>query len=131
MLESIELFSSLLPETLKTLEMFCQARKIKSGEILFSKWEESTSMYIVTSGKLEVYDGERILGYIKPWEFVGEMSLFSEPKNRTAWVKAIEETDVVVLLAFSIEQLAKTHPEILVQIQKVIEERIRKNDSLA
>ena len=57
MLQDIELFSSLSPETLQTLEMFCQVRKIRSWEILFSKWEESTSMYIVTSGKLEVYDG--------------------------------------------------------------------------
>lgn len=131
MLQDIELFSSLSPETLQTLEMFCQVRKIRSWEILFSKWEESTSMYIVTSGKLEVYDGERILGYIKPGEFVGEMSLFSEPRNRMAAVKAIEETDVVVLLAFSIEQLSKSHPEILEQIQKVIEERNKKNQSLA
>jgi len=110
--------------------MFCQQRRVASGEVLFRKWEESTSMYIVISWKLEVFDGERVLWFVKSWEFVWEMSLFSEPKVRTASVKALEDTNVIVLLAFSIDQLGDKHPEILEQIRKVIEERKKKNQNI-
>ncbi|MGE4443821.1 MAG: Crp/Fnr family transcriptional regulator [Candidatus Altimarinota bacterium] len=130
MLEGIELFSSLNQDSLNTLAMFCQQRRVASGEVLFRKGEESTSMYIVISGKLEVFDGERVLGFVKSGEFVGEMSLFSEPKVRTASVKALEDTNVIVLLAFSIDQLGDKHPEILEQIRKVIEERKKKNQNI-
>ncbi len=130
MLEGVELFSSLNSQDLNTLKMFCQERRVRSGEILFHKWDESTSMYIVTSGKLEVCDGEKILWFIKPGEFVGEMSIFTEPKLRSASVKAVEDTTLVVLLAFSIEQLGKTHPNILTEIRAVIEQRNKKNQSL-
>jgi CRP-like cAMP-binding protein len=58
------------------------------------------------------------------------MSLFSEPKVRTASVKALEDTNVIVLLAFSIDQLGNKHPEILEQIRKVIEERKKKNQNI-
>lgn len=128
MLEWIDLFSSLSQETLHTLSMFCQQRRVKAGEVLFHKWEESTSMYIVVSGKLEVFDGERILWYIHPQEFVWEMSLFTESKVRSASVKAIMDTEMIVLLAFSLEQLEQKYPEVLNQIKKVIEERKKKNE---
>jgi len=58
------------------------------------------------------------------------MSIFTEPKLRSASVKALEDSNLVVLLAFSVEQLGKTHPEILTQIREVIEQRNKKNQSL-
>lgn len=130
MLKNIELFSSLPKESLSTIEMFCQGRRLNAWETLFNKWEESTWMYIVNSGLLEVYDWERILWYIKPGEFVWEMALLSKDKLRTASVKAIEETQVIVLLAFSINELANKHPIILKQIQDIIEKRKKINDYL-
>lgn len=130
MFENIELFNTLSPDAIKTLEMFCQERKVLAWEVFFNKWEDSTSMYIVKSWKLQVYDGDKILGYVKSWEFVWEMSIFDEPKVRSASVRAIEDTEVIVLLSFSIDQLSKTHPEIVLEIKKVIEERKRQNEGL-
>lgn len=127
MFENIELFSSLSKNAISSLEMFCQERKIASWEILFHKWEESTSMYIVKSWKLQAYDGDKVLWYIKSWEFVWEMALFDEPKVRSASVKAVEDTELIILLSFSIDQLSRSHPEIVSEIKKVIEERKRQN----
>jgi len=127
MLEWIELFSSLSKQTLSTLELFCQQRIVPAWEILFSKWDESTSMYIVKSWLLEAYDGDKILWTIGAWEFVWEMSLFDELKIRTASVKVVEDAELIVLLWFFISELGKNHPEILAEIKKVIEERKKKN----
>jgi len=55
------------------------------------------------------------------------MAIFNEPKVRTASVRAVQDTEVVILLSFSIQQLSKTNPEIVEKIKKVIEERKQKN----
>lgn len=127
MLENIELFSSLSKDAINSLEIFCQERKIASWEVLFEKWEESTSMYIVKTWKLQAYDGGKVLWYINPQEFVWEMALFDEPKVRSASVKALEDTQVIILLSFSIDQLSRTHPEIVSEIKRVIEHRKKQN----
>lgn len=129
MFEWIELFSSLWEKELETLSLFCQQRLMKSWEILFNKWEESTSMYIIKSWTLQVYDNDKILWTIKPWEFVWEMSLFDKSKVRTASVKAIEDSIVIILLSFSLNELSHKHPEILEKIRKVINERKIKNNN--
>lgn len=128
MFEWIELFSSLNREALNTLEMFCQERQVSAWEILFNKWDESNSMYIVKTWKLEAYDENWILWSINLQEFVWEMSLLDEPKIRTASVRVLEDSDLIVLLWFSIEQLSKKHPEILVEIRKVINLRKEQNN---
>ena len=127
MLEWIELFSSLKAGEISTLEMFCQTRQIKAWEVLFEKWEESNSMYIVKNGSLEAYIVNKVLWNIKVGEFVWEMAIFNEPKVRTASVRAVVDTEVIILLSFSIQQLSKTNPEIVQKIQDVIAERNTKN----
>lgn len=128
MFEWIELFSSLSKDTLNTLEMFCQERFVKNGDVLFNKWDESNSMYIVKTWKLEAYDENGFLWFIYPQWFVWEMSLFSNTKIRTASVRALIDSNLIVLLWFSIEQLWIKHPEILDQIKLVIEERRKQNN---
>jgi CRP-like cAMP-binding protein len=55
------------------------------------------------------------------------MALFDEPKVRSASVKAVEDTELIILLSFSIDQLSRSYPEIVSEIKKVIEERKRQN----
>ncbi len=123
MLENIDFFSFLPKESISNLEMFCQERNLNTWEILFSKWEESTWMYVVKTWKLEVYDENKIYWYINSWDFVWEMALFSLDKKRTASVKAVEQTSIIVLLDFAIKELWQKHPEILTQIQDIIQKR--------
>lgn len=129
MLEWIELFSSLKAGEISTLEMFCQSRQIKAWEVLFEKWDESNSMYIVKNGLLEAYIVNKVLWNIKTGEFVWEMAIFNEPKVRTASVRAVEDTEVIILLSFSVQQLSKSNPEIVQKIQDVIQERNAKNSN--
>lgn len=128
MLEWISLFSSLSKKELDTLSLFCQERDILKWEILFSEWEESSSMYVLKSWLLEAYKSDRVLWQIKPWEFVWEMSLFEWNKLRTASVKALEDSGIIILLAFSIKSLSDNHPEILQKIKEIIVKRKEQND---
>lgn len=129
MFEWIDLFSSLGKEDLNTLSLFCQEREIKEWEILFQEWDDSSSMYIVKSWNLEVYSWEKILWVVNAWEFVWEMSLFNSNKVRSASVKALTDTSLIVLISFSIENLSKKHPEIMEKIKEVISRRNEMNNT--
>lgn len=127
MFEWIKFFSELTQDSLKTLELFCQERKIYAGQLLFNKWDESTSMYIIKKWCMQVFDGEKILWIVRENDMVWEMGIFSNHKIRMASVKAIEDTDVIILLDFSVQQLWIKHPAILSEIRAIISERIKKN----
>lgn len=130
MFEWIELFSSLNESELKTLELFCQDRFIEKWEILFEEWEEANSMYVVKSWLLEAYVWDEVLWSINPWECVWEMAIFEWHNKRTASVRALEDTSMIVFVAFSIEDLAKKHPSILNSIKEVILKRRKQNHNI-
>lgn len=127
MFEWIDLFWWLSKEEISMLEMFCQERVLSKWEVLFNEWEHATAMYILKKWLLEVYNNEKIIWIINVWDFVWEMAIFSTYKTRTASVKAIEESIVITLPAFSIEKLSIEHPEIIKKIQKIINQRKNQN----
>jgi CRP-like cAMP-binding protein len=127
MLDSIGLFSSLSKDELSTLWLFCQERELFKWEILFSEGEDSSSMYILVSWTLEVFTFERFLWTVKPGEVVWEMSIFSWKNIRSATVRALENSQLIVLLAFSIEDLSRKHPEIMLKIKDIIQKRVFQN----
>lgn len=130
MFEWIEIFDNLTEQEKSNLEMFCQIRQLEPQEELFKEWDEATSMYIVKSWLLEAYSTEKwILWTTTSWWLVGEMALFWDQylKTRTASVKAIENSEVIVIIWFSIKELTNKHPIILEKIKKVIKERENSN----
>lgn len=123
MLDEIELFASLSLQERQALSLFCQERVVNDGEVLFHQGEESTAMYVLKSGTMQAYVGEKVLWDIHPQEFFWEMAIYSFNKLRTASVRATSQSVVVVLLAFSIQELERTHPNIINKIKEVIQER--------
>lgn len=130
MLGNIELFQGLSENDVKTLQMFCQERVIKKWEILFQQWDEATSFYVVKSWKLEALNHGQLLWVVKAGEIVWEMALFAEPKARSATIRAVEDTHVIVLLEFSIKELTQKHPDLLKAIQTVIAHRNQQNKKI-
>ncbi|MDD2487013.1 MAG: cyclic nucleotide-binding domain-containing protein [Candidatus Gracilibacteria bacterium] len=135
MFDKIPLFSSLDNNEKNKLSLFCQERLIRSGEVLFNESDEATALYIVKEGKLKVYrdrsEGEQVLGFIENGDIVGEMAIFEAiggiPKKRMASVQAAKDTDLIVIMNYSILDLSKKYSEIYEKILKIIEERRQKN----
>ena len=127
MLENIEIFSWLSAQDLNTLELFCQERIYKKSEVVFSKWEEATAMYIVKSWELEVLDDFRVLWVVKHWDIVWEMAIFLNKNIRSATVKALKESELIVILKFSIDDLILKHPHIYIKIEEIINNRTKQN----
>ncbi len=91
-------------------------------------------MYVCKQWKLKAYkersDWELLLGYIQNWEFVWEMSFFDGqdvPKKRMATVKALDDTQLIVIMNYSIVDLAAKRKDIYDKIVDIIKERKYKN----
>ena len=66
------------------------------GEILFSRGERGTTMFVVRSGRLEVFDGALILETVGPGAILGEMGVV-EDEPRSASARALTACEVIVV----------------------------------
>jgi len=134
MFSGIALFDTLSSSEIQSLSLFCQERFLPANEVLFREWDEAIALYIVKSGKLKVFqersEGIRNIGEVSVDEMVGEFALFDEgntTKTRTATVQAIEPTQLLVIMNYSIADLAKKHSNIYEKIREIVMTRKEMN----
>ena len=134
LLDGIQFLGSLTQWERDTLGLYCQERLLRAGEVLFYEGDDAVAFYVVKSGTLKAYkdrsEGEKVLGYINPGDIAGEMALFDPdaPKARTANVKAMEDSLLLVIMDYAVLELSKKHPEIYNKILTTIQERKKKKD---
>lgn len=77
-------------------------RSFGAGEMILYEGDPSDSMYLIESGQVEVVledagQGEElVLAFLGEGEIFGEMSLFSQDRQRCAMIRTISETQVRV-----------------------------------
>jgi CRP-like cAMP-binding protein len=55
------------------------------------------------------------------------MAIFNQPQHRSASVKALNDSELIVIIYYSLEELIKKHPNIVQKIQTFIDERNKQN----
>ena len=85
---------------------------------------------------IEDDDGKEIIvAYLNKGDFFGEMGLFDEQQNRSAWVKSKTQCEVAEISYAKFHELSKTNPEFLfavgTQMAKSLRETTRKVGDLA
>lgn len=68
----------------------------ESDEIIFHEGDQGDYLYIITEGKVEVFNKEGHITHLGQGEFFGEMALLNE-NSRSATVKCLEPTNVLAL----------------------------------
>ncbi len=130
-LDWLAIFSELSEEDRSNLELFCQEKFVASWDILFREWEDANAMYILKTWSFNVSKNidwkEVSIWRVVAEEVLWEMAIFSENTRRMWTATALEDSNLIVLLSFSIKELTKTHPELLEKIRGIIEERNIKN----
>ena len=84
------------PQTDPTLEWFlshCHIHKYPSKSTLIHQGEKAETLYYIVKGSVAVLikdeEGkEMILSYLNQGDFIGELGLFEEGQERSAWVRA-------------------------------------------
>lgn len=130
-LDELSLLSSLSQEEKQKLELFCQEKFLNKADELFKEWDEANSMYLLATWKIEIYKNiyweEAILWEIKAEEILWEMALFWWQWKRMASARAVEDTKLVTILSFSIEEITRKHPDLMKKIEDIINARESEN----
>ncbi|HYK65209.1 MAG TPA: cyclic nucleotide-binding domain-containing protein [Patescibacteria group bacterium] len=128
-LRQVDWMRGLSDEELRLLVPTVSVRQFGAGEMLVRSGETGESMFIVRSGKAEVFghtsDGQtRHLANIGRGDFTGEMALMTgEPRN--ASVRAITDLEVIEMDREGFTRLFKEHPDAAAGIGDIIAARNR------
>ena len=133
---SIPFFKKLPAQDLIAILGITVNKKIEAGENLFSENDTSDGLYIVLSGKLQVYIFSgfvgglpKVLAEILPGQYVGEMGLIDGQK-RSASVKALQTSEVIFLPTVGFAVLLESHPHIAEEVINTLCDMINKQSGL-
>ncbi|HSP55617.1 MAG TPA: ATP-binding cassette domain-containing protein [Dehalococcoidia bacterium] len=127
-LKGVPIFAMCPEETLKEVAALLEPVHVTAGSIVFAEGDEGDGMYIVSSGHLRVVSdvaSEKVIfAHLGPGEFFGEMALITGGP-RSAGVIATTDAGLWRLRKPDFEVIVGRHPEISVEISRVLGERVR------
>ncbi len=97
---------------------------LKAGEMLFEEGSYGQKMYVILSGRVEIFKKDKTVAFRGPMEFLGEISLV-EPKPRSAGIRAITETILFEIDKDMFDLYFAPYPEILMEFLKILSDRAR------
>ncbi len=112
------LFNHIESETLDEVVDLFQYQRLLRGETLFRKGDSGDAFYILLSGRLQVID-DKPVAELSTGESFGELALIND-SPRAATIKALRDSELGRLHKSHFEQILKNHPEVAVEIIKVM-----------
>lgn len=121
------------PKPDPTLEWFlshCHIHKYPAKSTLIHAGENSDTLYYIVKGSVAVLikdeEGkEMILSYLNQGDFIGELGLFEEQAERTAWVRAKQPCEIAEISYKKFKQLIQVNPEILMKLASQMAHRLQ------
>src|SRR5262245_33540778 len=130
-LKQLEIFSKLTEKQIRKLAGLFISKRLAKGEVFIRKGDTGLGMYLIVSGRVEVFDtrdGSRVsLATLDAGKVVGEMSLM-DARPRSANVEAIEDTECLLITRDSFNGLTRRDPEVLWGIVPLLVDRLRHAD---
>ena len=98
--------------------------EVHPGEVLFAKGDKALAMYVVRSGRLEIFDGGTVYETVGPGQIIGEMAMIDD-EPRSANVRAIEECLVVPIDRKRFVTMVERTPTFAIRVMRVLVQRLR------
>ena len=132
-LAQVPLFSQLSRMDLKRLAKGTVSRQFEKGHVIVKEGDQALAFYLIRSGRAEVVTGAdkpkpRVLNTLGPGDFFGEMSLI-DGYLRSASVRALEDTECLLLSRWDFMAELRTNPHIAVQMLPILSRRLRELES--
>lgn len=132
----VSLFASLPQEALAHLLATLPQQTFAAGAVLFYEHAEADAFFIVLAGEIAIIKAmntpdERLLGVRGPGSFLGEMSLFSEDRRRTASVRAQTPVQVLEMSRADFDALLHRHPQMAYDLVRTLSMRLNTSEHLA
>lgn len=108
----------------------CHRRRYPAKSTLIYAGDSSEALYYIVKGSVTVLieddDGkEMIIAYLNDGDFFGEMGLFDQEDNRSAWVRAKTECEIAEISYEKFHELSTVHPEFLYALSGQMARRLR------
>jgi AAA family ATP:ADP antiporter len=123
-LKSAPLFSDTPDNVLADIADFVEELSVEEGQIIFNKGDRGDSLYIIVSGHVQVWEGERVLNELGDGDIFGELALL-DPEPRLATVKPTESTHLLRLDEAHFREVLAVRPEVSTAIIRVITRYLR------
>lgn len=120
--------NSLSPELISQLTLRGDARRYGRNELLIVEGEASDALYVLISGQLKVFTQdskgrELVYNILHPGEFFGELFLDGGP--RSASVKAVVDSQCILVDHATIRDFMKSYPEFAESLVHKLIARVR------
>jgi NTE family protein/lysophospholipid hydrolase len=106
---------------------------VAAGEVIFRQGDAGDGLYLVVSGRLRISvaagGGERVLYDLGRDAVVGEIALLSG-QPRSATVRAVRDSDLLLLRVSSFRSLVERIPALLVEMTRLLVDRLLTVDRL-
>jgi len=108
----------------------CHRRHYPAKSVIIYAGDKPDVLYYIIDGSVTVLiedeDGhEIVLAYLNKGDFFGEMGLFSEDPNRSAWVRTRSACEVAEISYNKFRQLYTDHPDVLFAMASQMAARLR------
>ncbi|ODH14056.1 lysophospholipase NTE1 [Paracoccidioides brasiliensis] len=121
--------TTVLPRLILHIDFALEWVQVNAGEVIYHQGDESDAIYIVLNGRLrslwEKGDGKvSVMGEYGQGDSVGELEVMTE-STRPATLHAIRDTELAKFPKTLFNSLAQEHPNITIQISKLIAQRMK------
>jgi len=128
LLGHVGVFETLGPDDLAQVAAVAVPRRIVAGQVVFREGDHSDSCYVVCTGHCratrEHADGRTItLAQFGPGDIFGELAMFVD-ETRSATVEAMDDVDLVALLARDMRRFLREHNEIALELVVALGRRL-------
>jgi len=127
---------SIIPDVPKppTIERFlehCHRRQYPSKSLVIYAGDKPDVLYYIVEGSVSVLiedenGREIVLAYLNAGDFFGEMGLFGEESNRSAFVRAKTKCELAEISYARFRQLSEKDPSILFELASQMALRLRR-----
>src|SRR5580765_4635690 len=108
---------------------YCRVRSVPSKTVLIHAGDLPDVLYYVISGSVEVMiedeeGNEMVLAYLNKGQFFGEMGLFNEQPQRSAWVRTRSQCELAEMTYPRFRQIAAESPTLLFELATQLASRL-------
>lgn len=128
------LFAQVPEWQLKGLAQYAKSKTYKKREVVFRRGDLGTQMYIIVRGAVSLTtdseEGKELtFGLLGPGDIFGEIAML-DGGERTATVKAIEPTELLVIEKRDFVPFLEKNPKVAILLLSTLASRVRTADEL-
>lgn len=126
-LARVPIFGNCTADEIHAIAAVAQESFFQPGQIIVTQGTPGQAFYLILAGRVEILRDDKSLGAFGPGDFFGEMSLLDQAP-RSATIKAIEQTQCLMLSSWDFKALLERHPSIAIKLLEVLSRRLRVAD---